>query len=158
MKKLLYFSFGIALAGCASDASGPKRDETDTLKDKTSFCKAWANAACSDDVVDACQATDKDSCRVAQQAFCIDHVPDKYVSTNAEKCIAAVKAAYSDEQLNEIGIIDADPSGKRHRYAVAIFTRHGDSYWGQQAPFVEYASCVIYRAIAKRPHYGCGRR
>jgi len=102
MKKLLILSLGMAaFAGCASDASGPKREEDDSLKDRGSFCKAWANAACTDEVVQACQSTDKETCLVAQKAFCVELVPAGYVSTTAEKCIAAVKSAYSDEELTK---------------------------------------------------------
>ncbi len=47
--------------------------------------------------------------------------------------------------LNEIGLIET-PSGGR--YAIAILARRGDDYWDAQAPFVEHASCVIYRVIS----------
>jgi len=47
--------------------------------------------------------------------------------------------------LNEIGIV-LTPNG--HRYAVAILARGGDDWYGKQAPWVERASCVIYRAVS----------
>lgn len=109
MKKLLFLSLGLAaFAGCSSDASGPKdRVETDTLKDRASFCKAWATAACNDDVVDSCQATDKDTCIAAQKAYCTDIVPLGYKSTRAQECIDAVGRAYADSELNktELGLV-----------------------------------------------------
>ena len=46
---------------------------------------------------------------------------------------------------NEIGIITA-PDGQA--YAIAILARRGDDYWNKQVPFVELASCVVYRAFA----------
>src|SRR6478736_1515904 len=102
MKKLLILSLGMAaFTGCSSDASGPTHEDTDTLKDRTSFCKAWASAACNDEVVDSCQAADKDSCITAQRSYCINLLPAGYVSTRAEDCIAAVKRAYADAELNK---------------------------------------------------------
>src|ERR1041384_3791101 len=103
MKKLLILPLGLALfAACTTDATGPKdREEDDALKNRDSFCKAWGQAACNDDVVDACQAPDKDTCIAQQKAHCADLVPVGYVPTNAEDCIAAVKRAYSDGELNK---------------------------------------------------------
>jgi beta-lactamase class A len=60
----------------------------------------------------------------------------------------------ASEQTNEIGIINAEPGGN-HRYAVAIFARHGDDYWKKQNPFVEFASCVIYRAVSRQTTLKC---
>ena len=47
--------------------------------------------------------------------------------------------------LNDIGLVTT-AAGKT--YAVAIFSHAGRDYWGKQAPFVEYASCEIYRAVS----------
>jgi beta-lactamase class A len=44
---------------------------------------------------------------------------------------------------NEIGIV-AMPDG--HAYAISILARRGTAYWAKQVPFVELASCVMYRA------------
>ncbi len=101
MKKLLTFSFGLALvAGCSGDATGPKRVEADSLKDRAGFCSAWADAACNEDVVDACGAKDENDCMAAQKDYCASLVPAGYKSANAETCIAAVKRAYDDAELN----------------------------------------------------------
>lgn len=54
--------------------------------------------------------------------------------------------------LNEIGIVQV-PNG--HRYAVAILARRGADYDGKQAPWVERASCVIYRAVSGDAALGC---
>jgi beta-lactamase class A len=56
--------------------------------------------------------------------------------------------------LNEVGLI-AVPGGAT--YAVAILTHAGDNYWGRQVPFVEYASCEIYRAVAGDQALDCRR-
>ena len=56
--------------------------------------------------------------------------------------------------LNEVGLVTV-PGGAT--YAVAILTHAGDNYWGRQVPFVEYASCEIYRAIAGDPALDCRR-
>jgi beta-lactamase class A len=50
--------------------------------------------------------------------------------------------------LNEIGIVEVAPG---HRYAVAILARRGSDWYGKQAPWVERASCVIYRAASATP-------
>jgi hypothetical protein len=36
-----------------------------------------------------------------------------------------------------------------HAYAVGIAMTGGQNYDGKQLPMVEYASCVIYHAVAK---------
>jgi beta-lactamase class A len=56
--------------------------------------------------------------------------------------------------LNEIGIVPTPDGGK---YAVAILAEGGRSYWNRQAPFVEYASCVIYRAVIKKKAMSCAK-
>jgi len=47
--------------------------------------------------------------------------------------------------MNEIAIIHT-PRGP---YAVAILLDHGTDYWGKQTKAMEWASCVIYHAMAK---------
>lgn len=54
--------------------------------------------------------------------------------------------------LTEIGLVEAP--GHR-RYAVAILARRGNDYWGRQAPFVERASCLVYRAVAQDEAISC---
>jgi beta-lactamase class A len=58
----------------------------------------------------------------------------------------------SSRALNEIGIVPT-PSGKR--YAVAILSSKGDDWFGKQAPFVELASCLIYRSVEKAKTLDC---
>lgn len=55
--------------------------------------------------------------------------------------------------LNEIGIVEVAPG---HRYAVAILARRGSDWYGKQAPWVERASCVIYRAASGTPKASLG--
>lgn len=56
--------------------------------------------------------------------------------------------------LDDIGIVTA-PDGRA--YAVAIYARRGADYWGRQAPFIEYASCEIYKTFARDAALVCGR-
>ena len=46
---------------------------------------------------------------------------------------------------NEIGIVET-PNG--HAYGVAILMSGATDYNGTQLPLMEYASCVIYHAVA----------
>ncbi len=55
--------------------------------------------------------------------------------------------------LNEIGIVEVAPG---HRYAVAILARRGSDWYGKQVPWVERASCVIYRAVSGTPATSLG--
>ena len=55
--------------------------------------------------------------------------------------------------LNEIGIVEVAPG---HRYAVAILARRGNDWYGKQVPWVERASCVIYRAVSNTPASSLG--
>jgi beta-lactamase class A len=54
--------------------------------------------------------------------------------------------------LNEIGIVTT-PDGRS--YAVSILARRGTDYWSAQAPFVEFASCAIYRAFTADDTIAC---
>jgi hypothetical protein len=102
MKKLLISALGFAfVAGCSGSDSGPKRLEDTSFKTRDSFCKKWADAACNEDVVDACGAKDEADCMAAQTQYCVDILPVGYDPTNAEQCIAAVKRAYNDAELNQ---------------------------------------------------------
>jgi beta-lactamase class A len=54
--------------------------------------------------------------------------------------------------VNELGIVETAGGA---RYAIVILARRGDDWWDAQAPFVEHASCVIYRAIANDAMLDC---
>jgi len=47
---------------------------------------------------------------------------------------------------NEIGIVTTQFG---RAYAVSILARRGTDYWNRQVPFVELASCVMYRAFVQ---------
>lgn len=75
----------------------------DSTKAETreSFCQRWGTAACNDDVVSVCQASNVDACRLSEERFCLGLVPEVgFVDTNADACIDAVKAAYADTNLD----------------------------------------------------------
>lgn len=55
--------------------------------------------------------------------------------------------------LNEVGLIDTP----RGTYAVAILTHAGEDWYGRQAPYVELASCEIYKAVAGTADLECAR-
>lgn len=87
---------GLALQlGC----SGEEAPEPNPLANKAGFCKQWAQAACQEKVVSACDAASVDDCVASQRAFCEGAAPMTYASTKADACIAAVKAAYADADL-----------------------------------------------------------
>ena len=55
---------------------------------------------------------------------------------------------------NEIGIV---PTASGRRYAVAILTTLGAD-WNAQTDFVEFASCILYRAVERAESMSCERR
>ena len=55
--------------------------------------------------------------------------------------------------LNDVGLVDTG----RGTYAVAILTHAGDDWYGRQAPYVELASCEIYKVVANIPELDCAR-
>jgi hypothetical protein len=90
-----YFALGmflLLLAACSDD---------DDTKDRTreEFCRDWAEAACSEEAVSACQATDAEDCRQSQEDFCRDLVPADFSDEQGQACIDAVGDAYEDGDL-----------------------------------------------------------
>jgi beta-lactamase class A len=55
--------------------------------------------------------------------------------------------------LNEVGLVDTP----RGTYAVAILTHAGDDWYGRQAPYVELASCEIYKTVSAAADIDCAR-
>lgn len=55
--------------------------------------------------------------------------------------------------LNDLGLIDTP----RGIYAVAILSHAGDDWEGRQAPYVELASCEIYKVVAGAADLDCAR-
>jgi beta-lactamase class A len=82
----------------------------------------------------------------------------------AARASAAHKAGWLDpgccsdrrryNTLNEVGLISVPGGGT---YAVVILSHAGYDYWGRQVPFVEYASCEIYRTVAADGALDCSR-
>lgn len=54
--------------------------------------------------------------------------------------------------INDVGIVQV-PGGDR--YAIALLARRGNDYWSAQTRFVERASCVVYRTIARDSSLAC---
>jgi hypothetical protein len=97
MKYSFLWAFGglfvapLHLASCSDDDASPRT--------RAEFCEAWAEAACSDDTVTACQASSQDNCRSAQQGHCQEVVPVSFSDARGDECIDAVGDAYSDADL-----------------------------------------------------------
>ena len=99
---LLSAILGLSLLHCSSsDKKTPKYPDT------TEFCKGWAQAQCSDRVVNTCLATSKETCISNRQTVCTADLVTPaltaqliYDSSNAEVCVNAVGNAYSDAQIS----------------------------------------------------------
>jgi hypothetical protein len=100
-KCLIALFAACSVAACSGGATGPKDTADDTLRTQTAFCTAWAKAACNDTVVSNCDEVDKATCIQNQSAFCETLVPSSgYSSKRAQNCLDAVRAAYSDAELD----------------------------------------------------------
>ncbi len=93
-------TLALAAGGCGS---------SDSPKEVTryEFCERWAEAACTPEVVDVCQASSADDCKEAQRRECLDVLPEEFVDRGVDECIAAVGKAYEDADLtaNELDIV-----------------------------------------------------
>jgi hypothetical protein len=90
---LLSLSASLAFSACSSSDD----DEPSTPE---SFCARWARAACSPEVVSACQAADDGECQQSQAAFCLSTLPPGgFSGARADRCIDAVEAAYEDADI-----------------------------------------------------------
>jgi hypothetical protein len=86
-------SASFAVSACSSSDD----DEPET---RESFCELWARAACSPEVVSACQAADESNCEASQTAFCLSRLPPGgFSGARANQCIDAVEAAYEDADI-----------------------------------------------------------
>jgi hypothetical protein len=98
MNRWLFPALAVALiSACSSEEPGPQAN--DKYKTRGSFCEAWADAACNDDVVDACGSS-RSLCLEHQSTYCLNLVPTGYTSVNAETCVKAVERAYRDAELD----------------------------------------------------------
>jgi hypothetical protein len=84
---------GLCGIGCSGDEAEPRTREA--------FCRDWAIAACSEDVVDYCQARGPEECHQGQEDFCRGLVPEDFSDSEGAACIDAVKAAYADGELRD---------------------------------------------------------
>ncbi len=85
------------LVRCSSDTSQPKYPDTG------SYCRARAEAECSDAVVASCAVASKGTCAAQRQLLCQAGLPagKVYGSSKTEICIKAVADAYTDAQLTK---------------------------------------------------------
>jgi hypothetical protein len=91
-------SVSVAFGACSSSDD----DKPDT---PSKFCDRWAAAACSDEVISACQAADGDACEASQSAFCLEQLPATgFSGARASECINAVEAAYADADISSTEI------------------------------------------------------
>jgi len=110
----------LALAtSCGEDDKPPRSREQ--------FCRSWAEAACSTDVVDVCQAADREACIDSQDEFCHDLVPEDFADSNGDECIEAVKAAYRDADLDEDELLIVLRLGEPCNELVVGPSEEGDS-------------------------------
>lgn len=75
-------------------------DEGNDSRTREEFCRAWASAACNEEVVSVCQAADAEACRQSQEDFCRTLVPDDFSDEHGAACIDAVESAYADGDLS----------------------------------------------------------
>jgi len=94
------------LVGCSG------ADEKPASRTREQFCQQWAEAACSDEVVSVCQATNAAACHLSQQKFCEQLVPAGFADDQADACLAAVKAAYVDADLTSTELLTVFKLGK----------------------------------------------
>jgi len=88
----------LALAGsfgCKSEEDAPP----DPLATRVGFCQAWAERACSEEVVADCNARTTAACQDTQSDFCLGIIPENYSSAHAKECLDAVGEAYADGNL-----------------------------------------------------------
>ena len=71
----------------------------DEPRTREEFCQEWAQAACSEEVISACQAGGPESCHEAQERFCRELVPQNFSDAHGDECLGAVVAAYEDADL-----------------------------------------------------------
>ena len=87
----------VLLVSCAKKDSAPRTREE--------FCRDWADAACSDEVISRCQAKNAEACHQSQETFCSDLVPEDFSDAEGNKCIEAVRKAYADADLKDSELV-----------------------------------------------------
>ena len=97
---LLSLALLLPLAGCSgSDSKGKGPNPLATV---SGFCQAWAEVACTPDVVELCGGgSEIDACQRTQSDFCEDLVPSAgYDPKYAKECLRAVELAYLGDDLD----------------------------------------------------------
>jgi len=89
--------------GCKSEKDTPP----DPLATRVGFCQAWAERACSEEVVADCNARTTAACQDTQSDFCLGIIPENYSSAHAKECLDAVGDAYADGNLtaDELAVV-----------------------------------------------------
>jgi hypothetical protein len=89
--------------GCKVEEDAPP----DPLAKRSGFCDAWADNACQEAVLDACNAAEKADCVSTQNKFCQKVIPENYSSAHASECLNAVRSAYEDGDLtaDELAVV-----------------------------------------------------
>jgi hypothetical protein len=90
--------FVLVLTRCTSSDEAKSK-----YPDSASYCRARAEAECTDAVVSSCAISSKDACAAQRQLVCQASLPagKVYDNAKAEACINAVAAAYADAQLTK---------------------------------------------------------
>ena len=85
---------------CSKSADAPK------YPDASAFCTGWAQAECSDTVVQNCAASTKDVCLSKRTTYCEEQVVKPaqdagfaYDYRQAEGCVSQIGTAYSDAKV-----------------------------------------------------------
>lgn len=96
---LLSVALLLPLAGCSgSDSRGKGPNPLATV---SGFCQAWAELACTQEVVDLCAADDINACQSGQSDFCESIVPSSgYDPKYAKDCLRAVERAFAGTSLD----------------------------------------------------------
>lgn len=103
MKSSLYLlSVALLLPLGACSGSDSKGKGPNPLATVSGFCQAWAELACTPDVVQLCGGgTEIDACQRTQSDFCEGLVPSVgYDPKYAKECLRAVELAYSGDGLD----------------------------------------------------------
>jgi hypothetical protein len=105
-----FLAFSVLLLPACSGSEELAPAAPDPLETVGGFCQMWAEAACNDDVVDACAAADTPACMDAQSDFCASLISESvYAKDLAEDCLDAVRDAYEDADLaaEELAVVRA---------------------------------------------------
>jgi hypothetical protein len=100
----------LLIAGCS--LIGCMEEDEPAVRTREVFCRDFAAAACSEEVVSVCNAADAEACRASQEDFCRTIVPDTFAGERSDVCIEAVAAAYADGDLTGSELITVRSLGE----------------------------------------------